>query len=110
MIDSIKKAILAGVGAAALTKEKAEEALNDLVDKGKISANEAKETAKKIADDGKEEFEAASAKVQEKIDELLDKMGRKHAERIKELETSVAALEARVAKLERPESKTAKSK
>jgi len=110
MIDSIKKAILAGVGAAALTKEKAEEALNDLVEKGKISTTEAKETAKKIADDGKQEFEEASTKVQEKFDELLDKMGRKHAERIKELETAVVALETRVAKLEDSGSKTSKSK
>ena len=56
MIDVIKKAILAGVGAAALTKEKTEEALSDLVEKGKLSANDAKEAAKKIADDGKHEF------------------------------------------------------
>lgn len=108
MIDVIKKAILAGVGAAALTKEKAEEALGDLVKKGKISASEAKEAAKKIADDGKQEFESASARVQEKFDELLTKMGRKHAERIEVLETKVAALEARLAECDKPDSKTEK--
>ncbi len=42
--------MLAGVGAAVLTKEKVEEALGELVDKGKISANEAKETARKISE------------------------------------------------------------
>ena len=45
MIEVIKKAILAGVGAAALTKEKAEEVLGDLVEKGKLSASDAKEAA-----------------------------------------------------------------
>ena len=44
MIDLIKKSVL-GVGAATLTKEKAEEVLGELVDKGKLSATEAKETA-----------------------------------------------------------------
>ena len=53
---------------------------------------------------------SASAKVQEKFDEVLDKMGRKHSERIEELETRVAALEAQLANSEEPNSKTAKSK
>ena len=88
MIDVIKKAILAGVGAAALTKEKAE--------KGKLSANDAKEAAKKIADDGKHEFETAASKVQEKFDELVSKVGKKQSDRIDALETRIAELEARL--------------
>lgn len=59
--------MLAGVGAAVLTKDKAEEALGELVEKGKISANE---TARKISDDGKQGFESALATLQEKFDEL----------------------------------------
>ncbi len=95
MIDVIKKAMLAGVGAAVLTKEKAEEALSDLVEKGKISASEAKEAAQKISDEGKEEFESAAKGVQEKFDELLAKLGRNQAERIEQLETRVSELEKR---------------
>ena len=53
MIETIKKTVLAGIGAAAVTTEKAEKALNELVEKGKLSANDAKEAAKKIADEGK---------------------------------------------------------
>ena len=94
MIDVIKKAILVGVGAAALTKEKTEEALSDLVEKGKLSANDAKEAAKKIADDGKHEFETAASKVQEKFDELVSKVGKKQSDRIDALETRIAELEA----------------
>ena len=50
--------MLIGFGAAVLTKDKAEEALGGLVGKGKISASDAKETARKISDDGKQEFES----------------------------------------------------
>ena len=100
MIDLIKKTVLAGVGAAALTKEKAEEALGELVDKGKLSATEAKETAEKIAEDGKREFESATTQLQEKFDELLSKAGFNQSKRIDELETKVADLEARLKSLE----------
>ncbi len=96
MIDVIKKAILAGVGAAALTKEKIDEALGDLVGKGKLSASDAKDAAKKIAEQGKQEFESASAKLQEKFDDLVSKASRKQSDRIDALETRVAELEARL--------------
>lgn len=100
MIDAIKKAILAGVGAAAVTTERAEKALNDLVERGKISASEARETAKKISDEGKQEFEDASKKLQARFDELADKVGRKNAKRIDALEAKVADLEKRLAEVE----------
>ena len=100
MIDLIKKTVLAGVGAAALTKEKAEEALGELVDKGKLSATEAKETAEKIAEDGKREFESATNQLQEKFDELLSKAGFNQSKRIDELETKIGDLEARLKALE----------
>ncbi len=50
--------MLIGFGAAVLTKDKAEEALGGLVGKGKISASDAKETARKISDEGKQGFES----------------------------------------------------
>lgn len=100
MIDAIKKAILAGVGAAAITTEKAEKALNELVDKGKLSATDAKDAAKKLADDGKKEFEAASKTLEEKFDGMLSKLGKGQADRIESLETTIANLEKRLAEVE----------
>lgn len=100
MLDAIKKAILAGVGAAAITTEKAEKAMNELVDKGKLSAQDAREAAKKLADEGKEEFEEASKSLESKFDAVLAKLGRGHADRIEALETKVAELEAKLASKE----------
>ncbi len=100
MIDAIKKAILAGVGAAAITTEKAEKALNELVDKGKLSAGDAKDAARKLAEDGKREFEEASKTLEGKFDGMLSKLGKGHAERIERLETNVSDLEKRLAQLE----------
>ena len=93
MIDVIKKTLLAGVGAAVITKEKVEAALGDFVQQGKVSSAEARQMAEKIAADGRREFETMSQQVN---DMLRDKfMG---AER--RLQDRIAALEARVAALE----------
>ena len=104
MIESIKKALLAGVGAAAITTEKAEKALNELVEKGKLSAGDAKEAARKMAADGKKEFEEASKGLESRFNDVMERLGRGHRERIEELETKLAALEKRLAELEAAQS------
>ncbi len=103
MIDLIRKTVLAGVGAAVLTKEKVEESLSDLVKKGRISADEAKATAEKIAEDGKREFETVSSDVQKKVSDLLDQMGLGQKDKMAELEQRLLALEIEVQNLAQKE-------
>jgi polyhydroxyalkanoate synthesis regulator phasin len=93
MIETFKKTLLAGLGAAVVTSEKVQAGLEDFVRQGKISAADARAMAEKIAEDGKKEFEHASAKLGEKARELLAHLDQKHLPRIE-------ALEARVDKLE----------
>lgn len=50
MIETIKKTLLAGVGAAVITKEKVQDALEDYVRQGKLKAEDAKIIAEKIAE------------------------------------------------------------
>jgi polyhydroxyalkanoate synthesis regulator phasin len=99
MIDAIKKAMLAGVGAAVLTAEKVEEALSEWVEKGKLSADEAKAMAARIAEQGKVEFEKTSRDVQQAVKELLEKAGVGQKDRIDALEKRLLALEIEVANL-----------
>lgn len=93
MLDVIKKGMLAGIGAAVITKEGAEKVLSELVAKGKISAAEAKETAEKLAQQGRKEYENASEALQEAFDKMLRKA---HVATQSEL----AELTARVERLE----------
>ncbi len=99
MIDSIKKAMLAGVGAAVITAEKVEETLSEWVNKGKVSADDAKAMASRIADQGRAEFENTSKDVQKAIKELLEKAGVGQKDRIDGLEKRLLALEIEVANL-----------
>ena len=93
MIDLIRKTLLAGVGATIITKEKVEEAMQDYIRQGKVSAGDARLMADKIAEQGRKEFEEMSAELVAKFKELAEKADFTQRARIE-------ALEARVKKLE----------
>lgn len=93
MIDSIKKTLLAGVGAAVITKDKVESALSDFVQQGKVSSAEARQMAEKIAEQGRREFETLSHELSEKLREKFSGGEQRLQERINALEARVAALE-----------------
>jgi polyhydroxyalkanoate synthesis regulator phasin len=93
MIDIIKKTLLAGVGAAVITKDKVESALGDFVQQGKVSSAEARAMAEKIAADGRREFETMSHDLQEKLRDAFAGIDREAKHRIDALEARVAALE-----------------
>ncbi len=93
MIDAIKKTLLAGVGAAVITKEKVESALGDFVQQGKVTAAEARVMADKIAEDGKREFETLSHELNEKFRERFASDAAQTKARLDALEARLAALE-----------------
>ena len=103
MIDTIKKTLLAGVGAAVVTKERVEAALEDFVKQGKVSSTEARAMAEKIAADGKKEFETLSGQLNDKVKDVVSGLSRSTQDRLD-------ALEARVKALEHPHAGKGKSK
>ena len=73
MIDALKKTLFAGLGATVVTAEKIESALQEWVEKGKLTADEAKATASRISEESKKEFEEAQSSLKDLFDELLQK-------------------------------------
>ena len=96
MIDLIKKTVLAGIGATVVTKEKIEAALQDLVKQGKVSTDEAKVLASKLADEGRKEWESTSKDLGERIRELLAKADFANKAEVAQLERRVQLLEEKV--------------
>lgn len=96
MIDSLKNTLLAGLGAATYTKEKVEEVFNDLVDKGKVSKEEAEDYLSKLSNEGKEAFDKVSSDMSSKLQDVLRKGPLATASDLKKLEERVQALEIRV--------------
>ena len=97
MIDVIKKTLLAGVGAAIVTKEKIEGALGDYVKQGKVKADDARVIAEKIAEQGRREFDEMSQALGAKIKELTHRSDEQTAARIAALEERLRALESKLA-------------
>jgi polyhydroxyalkanoate synthesis regulator phasin len=93
MMNSIRRALLAGVGAAIITKEKAEETLNDFVQQGRVSAKDAKVMARQLAKDGRKEFQSVRSDVEDKLLDLAKQAGTQAQARIAALEAKVAALQ-----------------
>lgn len=94
MLDTLKKTVLAGMGAAGVSKEKVRATLDELVAQGKITAAEARATADRIAAEGRLEFDKASTKVAARVKELVSYTDGEYVRRIMALEARVASLEA----------------
>lgn len=94
MFDLIKKTLLAGVGAAVVTKEKVQDALEDYVRQGKLKAEDARIIADKIAERGRREFDELSAQASAKASELFNRHDSAVTARLAALEARVSALEA----------------
>jgi polyhydroxyalkanoate synthesis regulator phasin len=73
MLDALKHTLYAGLGATVVTVEKIEAGLQDLVSRGKISADEARETARKISEESKKEFKDARSSLESMFEDLLKK-------------------------------------
>jgi polyhydroxyalkanoate synthesis regulator phasin len=97
MIDLIKKSLLAGAGAAAITKEKVEQALDDFVRQGKVTASDARIMAEKIAEQGRREFDEVCATLGTKFRDFTAKADESTQARLSALEQRVRVLEEKLA-------------
>jgi polyhydroxyalkanoate synthesis regulator phasin len=110
MIDAIKKTLLAGVGAAVITKEKVEVLLDELVAQGKLSATEARTLARRLARDGKREFADLSEDVSVKLADLVKRSAGEAQTRLKDFEARLRRVEREASQRARPQAKPARRK
>ena len=97
MMNTFKRALLAGVGAAVITKEKAEASLRDFVAQGRVNAADARSMARQLAKDGKREFATVRAEAEKQALKLAK-------------QADAPALEKRIAAMEKRQAKAAASK
>jgi polyhydroxyalkanoate synthesis regulator phasin len=70
----LKDLLYIGLGGALLAKEKVEQELNELVEKGKLNKEEAQKLIDKAKAKGEEEEKEFKAKLKEAVREVLDEM------------------------------------
>lgn len=101
MFDFIRKAALAGIGALTLTEERARKLVGELVEQGRLSAEEGENLLKDMlsrAEASKTEWEG---RLREMVHEAFRKMDLVPRKDLAAAEEKVRALERRVADLEK---------
>ncbi len=93
MINAIKKTLLAGIGAAVITKDKVEAGLDELVSQGKLSAADARVFARRLSRDGRRELADVSGELGEKLHAIAVKSAREGQVRLRQLETRLKKFE-----------------
>jgi polyhydroxyalkanoate synthesis regulator phasin len=86
MGDDLKKVLMAGIGAAALTAEKSKDLIEKLVEKGELTASQGKELVDKLVEKGEltaEQGKKLAARLADKADEAAKK-GKKLFEKLVE--------------------------
>ena len=98
MIDLVKKTMLAGVGLAVVTKDKVLESLDELVEKGKLTQDEAAAISEKIVEEGQAETEKAKVEASKLFNEMLHRANVVTKDQYEALSARVADLEGRLHK------------
>lgn len=93
MFELIKKAMLAGVGLAAVTKDKVEELARELTEKGEMSEKEGKELIDELLKKSEQARKDLETKVEDTVRKVLEKMAVATKEDIDSLSKRINNLE-----------------
>lgn len=97
MMDEIKNIILAGIGSAAYTYEKATKLIDDMVEKGKLTVDEGKELSQELKRNLTDKTKEAANKVRpitkDEMKELLSGMNFATKDEIEEIKERLSKLE-----------------
>jgi polyhydroxyalkanoate synthesis regulator phasin len=90
------KAINLGLGAISLTKEKAENFIDEMVERGEISKEDARQTLEDVMKMGEEHREEVRSMIREEIESWKTKFGVVSRADYEKLEQRIAELESKL--------------
>lgn len=100
MLELIRKSLLAGLGAGVITKEKAQQVAQELVDEGKLAADDAKQFVDRLLEGANEQREEFQASIRDAVRKALDSTDVARTEDLQVVHQRLADLELRLAALE----------
>lgn len=100
MLEIIRTTLLAGLGAGVITKERAEEAVQGLVEQGKLTREEARQLVHELLQSGSQQWDDMQAGVSDSLRKTLDAADVARASEFQKLARAVENLQHRVAMLE----------
>jgi len=99
IMEFVKRSVLVGVGAIAITKEKAEEIANELVKSTKITKKQGRELVKDLMNKAEKEKKALNSKIEGTIRKVIKRMNTPTKEEFRELSQKVENLSKQMEKL-----------
>ena len=91
--DELKKVLLAGIGAVAVTAEKSSQMIETLVKKGELTVEQGKILNEELKNNIKESFSKAAEPAEEKKDDMTEKLESMSAEELEELKKKIQDIE-----------------
>ncbi|WP_061321446.1 phasin family protein [Clostridium botulinum] len=106
MINEFKNILLAGIGSAAYTYEKASNLVDEMVQKGKITVNEGKELSqelKRTIDENKESKNSSEEKqlTREDIISIFNELNFVNKNDLNDISNKIKSLEDKISQLEK---------
>lgn len=75
MTNLLEKGLLVGIGLLSMTREKAQEVIDELSHEGTLQKSEVKQWVDQLSDRGEEERQALRKLIREEMKKVLDEMG-----------------------------------
>ena len=75
MTSLFEKGLLAGIGLLSMTRDKAQEVIDELSHEGELQKSEVKEWVDQLSERGEEERQALRKLIREEMKKVLDEMG-----------------------------------
>jgi polyhydroxyalkanoate synthesis regulator phasin len=96
MVDQLKKALLAGLGSAAYTYEKASKIIDEMVEKGKLTVEDGKELSQELKKNIAEKSEKFKPVTKDEITELLGNVNFVTRDEIEDIKNRLSKLEEKL--------------
>ncbi len=96
MIDSFKKALLAGIGLASVTKEKLEEIADKLIEEGKMSKEEAEKFLDELIKKSEEARNEFDIRIEKTVKHMFNRFDVAYKEDIEALQKRIDELEQKL--------------
>jgi|YNPNPStandDraft_1061719.scaffolds.fasta_scaffold02525_7 poly(hydroxyalkanoate) granule-associated protein len=104
LLASLRKVLLAGIGAVALAQDEAENLLNRLVERGEIAEADARKLVQEVKARRQQEIKKVEEELDKRVAEVLQRMNVPTKADLESLSAQIAELTRKVEKLRQGES------
>ena len=102
LFSSVRRIMLAGVGAIALTYDELEEFIDRLVERGEIAKKDAEELRKEMRERRSDYWHGEGSRAHKRVTEFMDRFSVPTKNDLDDLSAKIASLEKKIDKLTQP--------